>query len=210
MAARASDPYLHPYREAEDTHGSDFAVTLWASPKSQRVRFDVFAQMAPLVGKRILDAGCSRGDFAAYLVQQGIQYERYIGVDGLQGVIDYAQQRGLPESEFHVGDMVNNPDVLRVGEPQVIVISGTLNTMNNRAVRRALENAWNAAGEMLLFNFLSDCTGPGAPPQGKPARRLDTMWLMDWALSKTWAVQFRQDYFDAGHDATILMRKDVR
>ncbi|MFW6059682.1 MAG: class I SAM-dependent methyltransferase [Phycisphaeraceae bacterium] len=202
-----SDSYLHPYREAADSHGHGFRVTLWASPKSQRRRFEVFAQMAPLVGKRILDAGCSRGDFAAYLAEHDIRYARFIGIDGLESVITYANQRNLPDAEFHAGDFVSDPSLLRLGDPQAIVISGTLNTMNNRTVRRTLEAAWDAAGEMLLFNFLSNRTGPDAPPQGKPARRLDTMWLLDWALSRTWAVQFRQDYFDQGHDATILMRK---
>lgn len=202
-----TDSYLHPYREAEHAHGHDFGVTLWASPKSQRIRFRVMSQMAPLAGKRILDAGCSRGDFAAWLIEHEVRYGRYIGIDGLEGVIDYARQRNLPEAEFHSGDFLAHPELLRTGEPEVVVISGTLNTMSNRAVRRTLDAAWAAAGEMLLFNFLSNRTGPGAPPQGKPARRLDTLWLLDWAMSKTWAVRFRQDYFPDGHDATILMRK---
>ncbi len=205
--APPADRYLHPYREAEDTHGHDFEVTLWASPLSQRLRFKVFTELADLEGKRILDAGCSRGDFADYLLKQDIRYGRYIGIDGLQKVIGYARQRDLPDSEFHVGDFLTHPELLRTGEPEVVVISGTLNTMTNRTVRRTLDSAWEAASEMLLFNFLSDRTGPGAPPQGKPARRLDTLWLLDWAFSKTWAVQFCQDYFDQGHDATILMRK---
>ena len=210
MTPRSSDPYLSPYRDAAAAHGSDFGVTLWASPKSQRVRFDVLMQMIDFTGKRLLDAGCSRGDFATHLIQHGVRYERYIGIDGLEGVIDYAQQRGLPDAEFHVADMVNQPEALRRGEPQIVVISGTLNTMSNRAVRRALDAAWDAADEALIFNFLSNRTGRYAPPQGKPARRLDTLWLMDWALSKTWSVEFRQDYFDQGHDATILMRKEMR
>lgn len=202
-----ADRYLHPYRRAAASHGHDFRVTLWASPRSQQRRFRVFTQMAKLAGKRILDAGCSRGDFADYLLENDIRYGRYIGVDGLEEVIAYARERNLPDAEFHAGDFVDDPSLLRVGEPEVVVISGSLNTMNNRTVRRALEASWDAAGEMLLFNFLSDRTGPGAPPQGRPARRLDTMAMLNWALSKTWAVQFRQDYFADGHDATILMRK---
>ena len=50
-----SDPYLDPYRDYHDEHGSDFGVTLWASPESQRLRFDVFTQMCFMTGKRVLD-----------------------------------------------------------------------------------------------------------------------------------------------------------
>lgn len=202
-----ADSYLHPYREAEDAHGHDFRVTLWASPKSQQTRFRVMSEMTPLVGKRILDAGCSRGDFAAWLLEHDVRYGRFIGIDGLEKVINYARRRNLPDAEFHVGDFVTHPELLRTGEPEVVVISGSLNTMSNRAVRRTLEGAWAAAGEMLVFNFLSNRTGPGAPPQSRPARRLDTMGLIDWALSKTWAVRFRHDYFADGHDATIMMAR---
>jgi hypothetical protein len=58
-----------------------------------------------------------------------------------------------------------------------------------------------------MFNFLSNRCGHVAPPQLLPARRMDTMMLMDWALTRSCVVTFRQDYFEGGHDATILMRK---
>ncbi len=90
----------------------------------------------------------------------------------------------------------------------MVAISGTLNTMDDDEVKRVLEAAWDAAGETLIFNFLSDRAGPKAPPQLDPARWLDTTLLLEWATGKTWAVQFRQDYFPHGHDATVLMRKE--
>jgi hypothetical protein len=36
---------------------------------------------------------------------------------------------------------------------------------------------------------------------------MDTLKLLDWAMSRTHVVTFRQDYFEGGHDATLLMRK---
>ncbi len=202
-----TDSYLTPYREALERIGSEFDVTLWANKRSQQRRFQVMAQMTHLEGKRVLDAGCSRGDFAAFLLEHGVRYAKYVGVDGLEKVVAYARGRGLEGAEFHAGDFVANPGLLRTGDPQVIAISGSLNTMSDAVVDRVLENAWAAAGEELIFNFLSDRCGRKAVPQGDPARRLDTMRLLDWAMKKTWAVQFRQDYFQHGHDATILMRK---
>lgn len=202
------DAYLTPYRESAAKHGTEhFNVTLWASPDSQRRRFQAFAEMCFLAGKRVLDAGCSRGDFAAFLLENEVPFERFIGVDGVCEVIDYAESRGLPRCEFHCGDFLADPSLLRVGDPQIICISGTLNTMTDAQIDSFLSAAWDATGEALLFNFLSDRAGRGAPIQMKPARRTDTLHWLSWALSHSCLVSFTQDYFPAGHDATILMRK---
>lgn len=201
------DAYLDPYRDAALHHGNDFTVTLWASEASQVRRFAVFTEMCDLEDKRILDAGCSRGDLAGYLIERGLAFAHYTGIDGLPKVIDYAASRKLPNCDFLAGDFVAEPDLLGRGDPQVILISGTLNTMTDTQAMAVLEAAWRHAGEALAFNFLSDRCGPGAPPQDDFARRLDTLRLIEWATSKTWCVTFRQDYFRQGHDATIAMRK---
>lgn len=204
---KTRDRYLEPYRQSHRRHGSAFEVTLWASPQSQRLRFEVFSQMGFLAGKRILDAGCSRGDFAAFLVEQEIPFKHYVGIDALCEVVEFAQQRDLPNCEFQCGDFVTNPAILAHARADVVCISGTLNTMDDAHVLAVLEAAWTASRQMLLFNFLSDLAGPGAPPQDDYARRLDALELIAWATAKTPYVAFRQDYFKEGHDATILMRK---
>ena len=199
--------YLEPYRERAARQGVDWGVSLWANRQSQMRRFEVSVVMCDLTGKRVLDAGCSRGDFAAFLHEQAVAFDHYIGVDGLEDVIEFARGRDLPRCEFHAGDFVADPAVLSTGEPQVITLSGSLNTMTDREVKRALENCWAATRETLMFNFLSDRSARGAPPQTGPARRLGTMKLLDWAMTETTQVAFRQDYFPHGHDATIVMQK---
>lgn len=201
------DAYLEPYRDAIDAHGPTFASTLWASERTQKVRFEVFTQMLFLAGKRVLDAGCSRGDLASFLVDRDIAYGHYVGVDGLPGIIEEARRLNIPRAEFHAGDLVADPSLLAIGSPQVVTISGTLNTMDESTSMRLLAAAWGATSEALIFNFLSDRCGPRATPQAYPAHRLPTMKLLDWAFTRTPDVQFRQDYFLHGHDATILMRK---
>ena len=202
-----SQSYLDPYHRSFERHGAEFDVTLWASPQSQAKRFRVFTEMYDFTGKRLLDAGCSRGDFAAYLVAANIQFKQYVGVDGLAEVIDFAKTRDLPRCEFVFGDFLTDPAILHTGRPDVICISGSLNTMSDAQAFAVLSSAWAATGSCLLFNFLSSRCAPEAPPQTDYSRRLDTMALFDWALTKTSDVQFRQDYFRAGHDATIAMRK---
>jgi len=202
------DAYLEPYRRSLERHGPLFEVALWANPDSQRKRFEVFTQLAYLHGKRILDAGCGRGDFAAFLIERGVAFERYIGIDALPRVIEFASGRDLPNCEFHCGDLVNDADLFAIGRPQVICLSGTLNTMPCDLALRVLESAWAGAEQTLLFNFLSSRCGRGAARQTGPARRMDPLRFLDWALHQTPLVVFRQDYFPQGHDATIVMRKE--
>ncbi len=202
-----AEPYLKPYRDHVDEHGAGFAATLWASRESQRRRFDAIVQSGYFGGKRVLDAGCSRGDFAEYLIERGIDYDRYVGVDGVDEVIDHAQRQNIPRSEFHVGDLVADPALFTLSEPHIIVVSGTLNTMTDDQVDTLLQSAWRATRQTLMFNFLSDRCGPGASPQAYPARRLNTLAWLDWAFRRTHHVVFRQDYFPHGHDAMIVMRK---
>lgn len=207
MPTDLRDHYLSPYKQAAAEHGSDFGVTLWANERSQRLRFRVMSEMVFLPGKRVLDAGCSRGDFAAYLIDKGLVYDQFVGVDGVPSVIDFANGRELVDSKFVAGDFVSDPSLLAIDHPQVIAISGTLNTMSDAMAIELLEQAWLATSETLVFNFLSDRAGEQAPTQTAPARRLPTLTLLDWAMGQTPATQFRQDYFRFGHDATIVMRK---
>lgn len=199
--------YLEPYLKWSSKFGSDFGVTLWASEASQIRRFRVLTECVYLPGKRILDAGCSRGDLAVWLREQGISYGRYIGVDGLDDVIAFARTRDIPDSEFHAGDLLDDPDLMKRGDPQVIFVSGTLNTMTLEQATRLLDHAWRAGPDTLVFNFLSDLCAPQAPKQDDFARRLSATKLLTWATERTWSVVLRQDYFKHGHDATIVMQR---
>ena len=206
-----NENYLTPYKNFEAEHGTDFGVTLWASPESQQLRFKIFTQMTFMLQKSVLDIGSSRGDLATYLLDQNIPYSHYTGVDGLQDVIKFATSRDIPNTNFQCIDIIDQPQELQQAcpaPPQIVTISGTLNTMSDQEVMQVLEASWNLATETLIFNFLSDRSGRKATPQDYPARRLNTLNLLDWALTKTPLIQYRQDYFTHGHDATILMRKD--
>lgn len=205
--------YLTPYRRAVESFGPSFEATLWASREKQIERFRVMCEMFDFTGRTILDAGSGLGDLALYLVEQGTRFGRYIGIEGVEEIVAKAQTLGLPEAEFHAGDFVSDERIFTRHTDRhgldVVVFSGSLNTLQADDARRVLERAWVAADEALIFNFLSARHGnPDAIDSG-PAVRFDPLAMLDWALAITPRVRFRQEYFD-GHDATVAMFKRER
>lgn len=224
MPERECERYLQPYREAIKRFGAGFQATLWASPHGQRTRFDVMIELIgagsvgagcdPSVGRRgldgatLLDVGCGTGDFALRLIERGVNFRTYIGVDAVSEMIDAATSRQLARCEFLVGDVLSNPAMLLDAKPDFICVSGTLNTMDEATARRLVQTSFEAAALGVAFNFLSN--RPDEQWHDKdlgPARRFDTIRWLDWSLHLTSLVRFAQDYLD-GHDATIVMRRE--
>ena len=114
------DAYLEPYRRAVDQFGDTFEVALWATPTTQLSRFEVFQQMGDLSGKRVLDAGCGRGDFAAWLVEQGIEVASFVGVDGVPELIELLAKlpQNPPNPTSHLA--IHYPLPILGNEPHVV------------------------------------------------------------------------------------------
>ncbi len=209
-----SSPYLDPYRKAIDEHGPSFEATLWANRDFQTKRFEVFLDLQDFSGRTIIDAGAGQGGFAGCLSEREIAFERYIG---LEAIVEQVQQHaalGRAREEMRVADFVADASAFRLDgsadgpKPDVIIFSGSLNTLTPKAMRRTLASAWEATGESLLFNFLSSrTTRKISKKDAGPARRFDPLALADWALDRTAHVTLRHDYLPYGHDATIVMRR---
>jgi SAM-dependent methyltransferase len=196
------------YGGAWDASAPSFEASGWDSAESQRTRFDVFLDMASFEGKRVLDIGCSRGDFAAYLIEKRAPIASYVGIDVIMPAILVAMGRGLERCEFYQADALD-PGAVALHAPDLVCISGTLNTLDGPTALRILEAAWSATRGALIFNFLSSRAGPAARRhrEGSAIKRQNTLALLDWSLSKTSRVEFGQDYFPNGEDATILMSR---
>jgi SAM-dependent methyltransferase len=155
---KAADPvpfYLYPYHEARQQGVKGFDALLWASREGQRARFEAIAQICPLAEKRILDVGCGRADLLGYLLESGIVPAHYVGLDGIAASVRAARRKKYERCEIlRAADFVREPQRLQVGA-DVVVFSGTLNTLSRPQFYRALRTAWEAAGEALVFNFLS-------------------------------------------------------
>jgi SAM-dependent methyltransferase len=153
--------YLKPYELAADRHGGGFESLLWASPQTQRLRFEAICRAGDLAGKTVLDAGCGRADLLGFLIDRGIGVAEYIGLEAVDILAKSAEntaagvKRPLRKNvRILRGDFVQEPIRLFVGA-EVVVFSGSLNTLPPNIFYQTLAYAWEAAGEMLVFNYLS-------------------------------------------------------
>jgi SAM-dependent methyltransferase len=157
-------PYLVPYVRAAQQHGSDFPSLLWASPHTQAARFDAIQRLADLQGKSVLDVGCGRADLLAFLLARGVRPADYIGIEAVDELAAAAERRcaaaGRPPARIIRADFVREPLRLFVGA-DVVVISGSLNTVEDGPFYTTIRRAFEAAAETLVVNFLcsSDLAG---------------------------------------------------
>jgi len=199
--------YLAPYVEAIEAFGPGFDATLWASREGQIRRFDMLIDLGDIGARRVLDVGCGPGDLALRMIERDLPYVEYVGLDALPAVIEDARTRSIPRSRFQVADVVSRPESMHEFEPDIVVMSGTLNAMDEAVGRSLLQSAWDAAGVGVVFNFLSNRPHPEWNGRDlTPARRYDTVDWLDWAMGCTPLVRFSQAYY-RGHDATIAMFK---
>ncbi len=202
-------PYLSPYRAAVDRLGPCFETLLWNSPETQRLRFQAITNSIDLAGHVVLDAGCGRADLAVWMRDQHIPYRRYIGIDAIPEMLDHARSLPLPHADFFNVDFISDERAfLCAGDPpDIIVFSGSLNTIPRPLAARALARAWRDCSVALVFNFLSCGDSPQSDelPAGR-AQKLSPSVVLKWALQHTQDVSLRHDYLE-GRDATIVMRK---
>ena len=152
MSDSEAERYLTPYLEAAGEYGAGFGALLWASPKTQRSRFQAIRRLLPQGPCTLLDAGCGRADFLDYLLAQGVKPAEYTGVEAVEPLAHAAMEK-YPGSRIIHDDFVRNPLSLFVGA-EVIIFSGSLNTMQHATFYRILTYAWQAAGAAVIFNFL--------------------------------------------------------
>ncbi len=206
--------YLQPYREAVRDLGASFGSLLWKSPDAQRKRFDVIIDACDLRGRVVADMGAGLGDLAVRMHQRGVEYGRYLAVEGVDELAEAARERlaAVPECVVVEGDFVADErlfaSLVRDHGVEIFAFSGSLNTLTQRATERVLDRAWSAIrgvrGGQLVFNFLSD-RGARTGENTGPAHRFDTAGMTAWALERTPLVSLRTDYWQ-GHDATVWMR----
>jgi hypothetical protein len=205
--------YLDPYRDAVRDAGASFASLLWRSPEAQIARFDVMIDACDLRGRVVADMGAGLGDLALRMHERGVEYGRYLAVEGVEELADGARDRlaAVPECVVMEGDFVADDRLFRRladdHGAEIFAFSGSLNTLEQADALAVLDRAWAAAsrvrGGQVVFNFLSEAGRRPGENTG-PARRFDPRAVLAWALDRTPLVLLRTDYWQ-GHDATVWM-----
>ncbi len=196
--------YLYPYHQAREQGARGFDALLWASREGQRVRFEAIAQLCPLAEKRILDVGCGRADLLGYLLESGIVPAHYMGLDGISASLRAARRRKYARCEIlRAADFVRKPEALQVGA-DVVIFSGTLNTLSRPQFYRTLRAAWAAAGEALVFNFLSSHFWCGADWLSWHRRST----VLAFCRSLGGEVSFDEGYLHG--DCTVAVRREMK
>jgi hypothetical protein len=201
MSVGDAPPYLQPYLSAAQRFGSGFGSLLWASPRTQAVRFKALLSFATVTGKCVLDVGCGRADLLEYMLGRARYPRMYFGLEAVDALADAAEKKRLPNCKIIRGDFVSDPGLMRV-DADVLLISGALNTMEPDCFFASLEAAIHAAGEAVVFNFLSS-------PYLAGASHLDWHTLDDvLAFCRKYSarVESRSDYLPG--DATVCVWKE--
>ena len=154
QATREADSYLEPYRQAAARHQAGFRSLLWASPATQAARFDAICRLADMRDRRVLDAGCGRADLMDFLLARDIKPGQYIGIEAVDELASAAMHKQLPDVRIIHGDFVREPALLEAGA-NVIVFSGSLNTLEPEQFYLSLRQGFAAAGQVVVFNFLA-------------------------------------------------------
>lgn len=185
--------------------GGTFDATLWRSREGQAIRFNTFCDFVDFTDTSILDVGCGVGDFAQFLIESGVSFSRFHGIDAMQEMIETAKNRNLPSCTFETIDVVTNQESMSGYD--WLTFSGTLNAMVQNNAVALIDAAFDACTCGVAFNFLSNQSGRHPSDEDLlPASRFDTPILLSHACTLTPHVEFTQKYL-AGHDATIILRK---
>ncbi|MGB7160386.1 MAG: class I SAM-dependent methyltransferase [Tepidisphaeraceae bacterium] len=146
--------YLTPYLNAASRHGAGFSALLWATPRTQAVRFEALTRLVGLNGKSLLDVGCGRADLLDYLRARHVRPAHYVGLEGVGKLADAAEAKSHPAALIARADFVREPLRMFVGA-DVVYFSGSLNTLDPATFYATIRKAYDAAAETLVFNFLS-------------------------------------------------------
>jgi SAM-dependent methyltransferase len=146
--------YLQPYTRAVKRHGAEFGALLWASPKTQRQRFEAIVELVDPTGLIVLDLGCGRADLLDFFIARDIAPLRYIGIEAVAELADAAARKEHPGVRILHADFIKDPRRIESASADVILCSGSLNTLEPNVFYDVLRQAFAVAGRAVVFNFL--------------------------------------------------------
>jgi SAM-dependent methyltransferase len=197
-------PYLLPYLKAAERHGSDFPSLLWASPQTQAARFEAIRRLGGMHAKSVLDVGCGRADLLDFLIRRGVRPADYTGIEAVDTLAAAAEDTCVRwagvRGRVIRADFVREPLRLFAGA-DVVVFSGSLNTLDDAPFYTTIRRAFEAAAERLVFNFLCSTYLAGA----EYLRWRRPQDVLKFAATLTGEVRTLDDYLPG--DFTVALGK---
>ena len=178
--------YLQPYADAARQYGGEFESLLWASPMTQAARFHAICRLVRFADRSVLDVGCGRADFFDHLVAIDQKPEHYTGIEAVPELARFAAAKKQPDYLILKADFIAEPARLFTGA-EVIVVSGSLNTLSDKLFFDVLERLAKTGAEQLVFNFLDSPNLAGkdylywrdAKAVGKFCQRFGTVRMLE-------------------------------
>ncbi len=174
---------------------------MWASPRTQAIRFKALLRAVYVPGKSVMDVGCGRADFLEFMLNAKMFPRSYVGLEAVEDLAAAAEKKRLPLCKIIRGDFVQDPSLLVI-DADVLFYSGSLNTMNEQSFYDCLRAGFAAAKLGIAFNFLSSKSLAASP---------HLTWhqsdkVRDFAQTLSSRVSFWDDYLPG--DSTIAIWKE--
>lgn len=187
--------YSNRYREL----GDSIRTLGWGSTEQQRYRFAMsLSLLGNTAGKKIVDVGCGFGDFFRFLIESGVEFESYLGVDINEDLLGQARQKcNDPRATFERINILTEPPAEPLGD--ILVMFGILNfhlkeKMNNLDYTRLfVKNAFSLARDRLIFDFISTHRTPSYPAEDFIYYH-DPVEILAFCFELTPRVSLKHDY----------------
>jgi hypothetical protein len=194
--------YLSPYLRAVAKHGAAFPSLLWASEQTQAARFAAICRLGTPRGRSLVDVGCGRADLLDFCIAHDFAPAEYVGIEAVAELAAAAEAKGHHNATIVRADFVERPAAMFVGA-DVVAISGALNTLTPEQFYATVRRAYDAAADVLVFNFL--CSPATAAADYLHWYHRDDVLAFARTLSPR--VQIVTDYLFG--DATVAVQKPV-
>lgn len=177
-------------------HGTTDALG-WKEEASQRVRFEVLAQIGDMNGLSVLDLGCGHGDLRAFLGEKYPEI-RYAGIDQMEEFLDVATAKygHLPDTTFYLGDCWT----AELPNMDYVLACGLLAYRNSNPgfIYRMIDKLFASSRLGLGFNLLKNVKDPDGI-----LVNYDPQEILSYCKTLTPKVVLREGY--AVDDFTIFM-----
>lgn len=194
MADETIQRYSSRYREL----GVSARTLGWGTREQQEIRFAAVRSLVDLSDRDVLDWGCGFGDLATDLLEHGVAFRSYRGVDLNEDFVREAEavHRREPRVSFAVAD----PDepLPRKQNADVVVMLGLANFEQPGLDTREyalllLRSGFEAARQAVVCDFLSDLPTPGYARETF-VHYYDPAEVLRWGLELSPKVVMKHDY----------------